>query len=176
MHRLMQLTAVHQKRAPSTKCKTYMFLAVQLYTPRMVQFNTLSERSLGKALDLPHSSGKVPDNKLFIATPEPISKLVRDGSAVSSPQEAGRVPVKLVMCNTRTAKAGQVPGLPHVVGILPVVHKQTSSLSRCLICVMNLSTKIVIHPDSGDATHVWGRLVLCLGIPGCTVSLCQVNK
>lgn len=101
-------------------------MAVHLHIPWMVQFTTFSKLSLEKALDLPHSFGKVPDKKFFIATPEPISRCIRDGSAVLSPQEAGRVPVKLVMCSIRIVNAGQVPGLPHAVGILPAVHIQTS--------------------------------------------------
>ncbi len=85
----------------------------------MLQFAMRRVASRGNAIELPHSSGRVPDKRL---TPETLGSSCKTSKAGKPllPQDGGSVPDRLDVSRISAISKGNEPVLPHDAGIVPV--------------------------------------------------------
>ncbi len=87
--------------------------------PLMLQFEILRDTSCWNAVGPPHSVGRVPDSKLWLARPAPSIKFSKAAKPLL-PQDGGSVPDRLVSSSVRVVRTGKAVGLAQLAGTVPV--------------------------------------------------------
>ncbi len=86
----------------------------------MLQLPMPNVTSWGNAAGLAQLSGRVPDSLLTLSTSLVSSRSLKAGKEWLPPHADGRLPVMLVMSNSRTVIAENAPSPPQAAGNVPV--------------------------------------------------------